>query len=152
MGMSLEQAMQMAIGHHQAGRLSEAETVCRQILAQFPKHAQALHFLGILAGEAGNPEVGIDLIGRAIAVNPSIAEYHSDLGHAYCASGHWDRAIASLRRAIELKPKLALAHNNLGNALRAAGRLDEAIAAFRSAIGLERSNAVFHDNLGNAAD
>ena len=48
-----EQAMQMALGHHQAGRAGQAEAIYRQILAQQPNHARALHLLGVLAAQAG---------------------------------------------------------------------------------------------------
>ena len=47
--ITIEQAMQIALGHHQAGRLAEAEAIYRQVLAQFPDHADALHLLGVLA-------------------------------------------------------------------------------------------------------
>ena len=40
------------MSHHQAGHLREAEGIYRQILAQRPDHADALHLLGVLAGEA----------------------------------------------------------------------------------------------------
>ena len=33
------------------------------------------------------PEAAIDLIGRAIAINPAVAEYHSNLGESYRQSG-----------------------------------------------------------------
>ena len=111
---TVEQAIQMALAHLQAGRLSEAEEIYRQVLAQVPDHPEALHWLGVLAFQTGRTDAAIDLIGRAIAVNPAMAEYHSNLGVAYRAAVQWEQAIASFRRATELKPKLAVAHANLG--------------------------------------
>ena len=70
--MQVDQAMQTALGHHQAGRLAEAEAIYRQVLAQFPDHADALHLLGVLACQAGRPDAAIELIGRAIAINPAV--------------------------------------------------------------------------------
>ena len=43
---TVAEAIQVAIGHHQAGRLAEAEAIYRQVLAQFPDHADALAFAG----------------------------------------------------------------------------------------------------------
>ena len=63
---------------------------------RFPDHADALHLLGILATQAGRPNVAIELIGRAVTVSPTVAEYHLSLGESYKRSGQWDAAIASL--------------------------------------------------------
>ncbi|MEA2631852.1 MAG: protein O-GlcNAc transferase, partial [Chloroflexota bacterium] len=122
----------------------------RRVLARCPDHADALHSLGILANMTGRPDAAIDLIARAIAVNPAVAEYHGSLGESYGRSGRWSEAIASLRRAVELKPDYAEAHNNLGNALQGEGRFDEAIAAYARAIQLKPDHARAHSNLGNA--
>ena len=51
--LTLEQVFPLALGHHQAGRLAEAEAMYRQILAVHPNHAEALHLLGVLAAGAG---------------------------------------------------------------------------------------------------
>jgi protein O-GlcNAc transferase len=134
---TIEEAMEIAIGHHQSGRLAEAEGLYRQVLAQRPDHADALNLLGVLVCQAGQPEVGIDLIGRAITNNPAVAEYHSNLGAAYGTAGRGDGAIASFRRAVELRPDWAEAYTNLGSALGTKGRLDEALACFRKAVALK---------------
>ena len=61
--MTIEQAIEIAIGHHQAGRLAEAEAIYRQVLAQLPDHADALHLLGALACHTGHHAAAIELIG-----------------------------------------------------------------------------------------
>jgi predicted O-linked N-acetylglucosamine transferase (SPINDLY family) len=148
--IALKQAMQVALGHHQAGRLGEAEALYGQLLAQHPEHAPALHLLGVLACQVGRLERSIELIGRAIAIDAGIAEYHNDQAESYRRAGCWDEAIAGFHRAIALKPGLALAHCNLACALCSAGRLDEAITAARRAIALEPAYAEAYNNLGNA--
>ncbi|RMD71231.1 MAG: tetratricopeptide repeat protein, partial [Gammaproteobacteria bacterium] len=40
--------IQIALQHHRAGRLAQAEAIYRQILQQNPRHPQALHPLGTL--------------------------------------------------------------------------------------------------------
>jgi predicted O-linked N-acetylglucosamine transferase (SPINDLY family) len=147
---TVEHAMQLALGHHQAGRRAEAEAIYRQVLAEFPDHAGALHLLGVLAGQEGDTGSAIDLIGRAAALNPGVAQYHSNLGEFCCRAGQWDRAIASLGRAIALKPDLAVAHGNLGNALKATGRTSEAIDAYRRSLELRGDQAAVLTNLGVA--
>jgi len=58
--LTVEQTMQIARGHHQAGRLAQAETLYRQILEEQPNHADALHLLGVIACQAGRYELAVD--------------------------------------------------------------------------------------------
>jgi predicted O-linked N-acetylglucosamine transferase (SPINDLY family) len=148
--MTNDEALQIALGYHQAGRRAEAESIYRQILAQEPEHAGALHYLGVLAGQAGDLDRALDLIGRAVARTPAVAEYQCNLGEFYRRAGRLTEAITCLERAIALRPELAVAHGNLGNALREAGRIDDAIAALNRAIALEPRNAEYAGNLGLA--
>jgi tetratricopeptide (TPR) repeat protein len=115
------QALQIAIEHNQAGRWAEVARVYRQVLAKVPDNADALHLLGVLSSQTGHLGAAVELIGRAIRINPAVAEFHSNLGESYRRAGDWERAIASFRRAIELNPELAEAHNSLGIALREKG-------------------------------
>jgi predicted O-linked N-acetylglucosamine transferase (SPINDLY family) len=148
--ITIDQAIQTAIAHHQAGRLAEAEAIYRRILGQDPARPDALHLLGAIACQTGHPSAAIDLIGRAIRFAPRVAAYHNDLAEAFHQAGRLTEAIASLGQAIELDPNLALAHINLGNIFRAAGRPDEAAAAYRRAIALAPGDAQVHNNLGVA--
>jgi Flp pilus assembly protein TadD len=92
----------------------------------------------------------VDLIRRAIALNPNFAEAHSNLGSLLTNKGQLDEAIAACRQAIALRPNYAEAHSNLGNALIGRGQLDEAIAAFRQAVILNPKLSEAHSNLGNS--
>jgi protein O-GlcNAc transferase len=148
--ITVDQAMQIALGHHQAGRLAEAEGIYRQVLTHSPDHAEALHLLGVLAGQVGRTDAAIDLIRRAINVNPAIAEYHNNLGESLRRIEQWEEAITCFRRAIALRPDLGVAHNNLGSALQATSRPEEAIATFRRRIQLQPESAEAHCNLGVA--
>ena len=64
----VDELFQRALGDHQAGRLAEAEGAYRRILAAEPRHADALHLLGVLAHQAGANDAAADLIGPAITV------------------------------------------------------------------------------------
>jgi hypothetical protein len=52
--LTIQQDFNLACQHHQAGRLEEAERLYRQVLAQQPGHAQAMHGLGLLASQAAS--------------------------------------------------------------------------------------------------
>jgi tetratricopeptide (TPR) repeat protein len=143
-------AVQLALSHQQAGRLQQAESIYRQVLAVDPNHADALHYLGVLALQVGQPAAAIDSLRRAIAVNPHVAVFHGNLGSAYGAAGRMDEAIESFRTAIRIDANFADAHNNLGTALMKTGRLEEAAASFRRAIQLRPQAAEYHNHLGSA--
>jgi predicted O-linked N-acetylglucosamine transferase (SPINDLY family) len=145
--MTLPHAFDLAHEHHRAGRLADAEAIYRQILALQPKHAEALHFLGVIAHQSGRHVLAVDLIRQAIALTPNNPAAHSNLGEAYRTMSRLDEAIASYRRAIELQPDYSQTHDNLGNALRDRGQLDEAIASYRRALELEPERAGAHSNL-----
>jgi predicted O-linked N-acetylglucosamine transferase (SPINDLY family) len=144
-----EQAMSVAVAHHQSGRLAEAEIIYRRVLAQNPSHPGALHLLGMVALQAGQVEQAAELIRRAIQVSPEFAEAHGTLGVVLKRQGKLPDAVASFRRAIELNPGNADVFNNMGNALDELGELDEAITAFQRAIELRPDNAAAFSNLGS---
>jgi protein O-GlcNAc transferase len=148
--MTLQQQLESALSYQRAGRLAEAEALYRQILSQQPNHPDALHRLGILAGQSGHRDAAVDLIRRAIRAKPDWAEAYGNLGNILQDAGQLDEAVTSYRRAISLKPDLAGAHSNLGNTFRSLGQLDEAIASYREAIQLKPDFAEAHSNLGNA--
>ena len=150
MAAPIDQAFQIAVRHHQAGRLSQAQLLYRDILSKQPDHADALHFLGVIAAQAGQHETAVNLIGRAIGLKPDDPDALYNLGKALTAAGNLDDAIAAYRRAIVLDPGSSEIHNNLGVALQAHGRLDEAVEAFRRAAGLRSSTPEAYNNLGSA--
>lgn len=148
--VTLEKAFQMALGHHQAGRLEEAETIYAQILTVQANHADVLHLLGVIAGQTGRNESAVHLITRAVALRPNFAEARHHLGIALKDMGQMDGAIAAFRQAIALKPNYPEAHVNLGALLRDQGQLEEAIATFQRALALNPNSPEAHNNLGNA--
>lgn len=147
---STNSAIRAAIEHHKSGRSSEAEALYRRVLQEEPNHADALNLLGILSGEQGHYEAAVDLIGRAVAAYPSVAEYHASLGETYRRMGKLESAEASLRKALELRPADADANNSLGLVFQSRGLTDQAIAAFSEAVRIRPDFVLAHNNLGIA--
>lgn len=143
------QLLAAAIGHHQAGRLAEAEALYRDILAFAPDHVDSLHLLGVIATQRGQYRDAIGLIDRAIAVKKTpAAEFHSNIGLAYRGLGQQGDAIRHFERALALKPDYAEAHNNLAAALRDGGRFDAAEPHCRRVVALRPGSASAHFALG----
>jgi tetratricopeptide (TPR) repeat protein len=139
-----------ALRDHQSGRLEQAARIYQGILARHPDHADALHLLGVTALQQGDPSRAVELIGRAIAVNPSAAAFHGNLAEAYRALGQLDRAAGCCQLALRLQPDYPEAANNLGLILQAQGNGQAAVAQFREALRLGPDAAMVHNNLGNA--
>src|SRR5262249_13941648 len=121
--------LQQALRLHQAGQLAEAAAIYRHILDANPRHADALHLLGLVALQGGDRAAALERIDAAIAISGRVAEYHHNRGVALLRLGRPGEAEPSFRRALQLKPAYPEAYNALGNARLALQRLDEAGAA-----------------------
>lgn len=137
-----------ALRHHQAGRLIDAERLYTTVLEMEPRHADALHLLGVLAYQAGQMDIASDLIGKAIEINPLSAAYHANLGLVNHDMERLDDALAAFDTAIRIKPKYAEAHYNRGNTLNELNRTDDALAAYNNSINIEPNFAEVHHNCG----
>ena len=62
-----DEQFEVAIRHHRAGRLIEAERLYRQICAAHADHVASWHLLGVLAHQLGHKDAA-DFIGRAVAI------------------------------------------------------------------------------------
>ena len=138
----------LAVRHHQAGQLFEAESLYRQVLASDRKHVASLHHLGIIALQRGQAQVAVDMIGRAIAINDRIPDYHYNMAFALHALGRPGEAVVHYQHAVKLKPDYVEAHTNLGNVLRELGSHRDAVACYERVIAL-RPSAEAHYNLAN---
>ncbi|HTV47746.1 MAG TPA: tetratricopeptide repeat protein [Phycisphaerae bacterium] len=148
--MTIEQLLNPAVEHHQAGRLAEAEAIYRRVLAQQPNNADALHLLGVLLGQKGQYQDAVEFIRRAIAVNPSAATFYLNLGITLEKLNLNQDAASAYREALRLKHDFANAHNSLGNLFRRLHQIDEAIAECRLAVQFKPDFAEAYNNLGIA--
>jgi tetratricopeptide (TPR) repeat protein len=103
-----------------------------------------------VAHQRGRHELAIQLIERAVALNPGRAAYHANLAEAYRATGELDRAASCGRIALRLRPAYPEAANNLGMALLQQGQVQAAIEQFRAAWRFKPNFALACNNLGNA--
>ena len=139
--MTIQEACQLAVAHHQAGRLDEAEALYLDILARHPDQPDVLHHFGVLASQRGRHEQGVEMIRRAIARNPSAAAYHGNLARVLRAAGRREEAVGAYRQEIALRPRVARPHVNLARLLVELGRSEEAVALYRRAIELDPNHA-----------
>jgi predicted TPR repeat methyltransferase len=130
-------ALQSALALHQRGELNTARAAYLAILETAPRHAHALHLLGVVARQQGQPAQAAELIGKAIAIDPHQATMHCNLGAAWQDLGAPAKALASYEAALALTPAYALAWSNRGNSLRQLQRLEDACASYERALALQ---------------
>ena len=139
-----------AVDFHQAGKLTEAEKLYRQILEQQPNNAEAIQLLGASAHTTGKSETAIAYFRQAIALRPDYPEAHNNIGITLHERGNVTEAITHFQQAISLKSDYAEAYSNLGMAFQRQGKFEEAIAHYQKAIQLKPSYYQAIYNLGNA--
>jgi len=147
-GSSSQQALNLAVQHHNAGDMVNAEAAYQQALQTDPEQPVALHMLGVIALQQGNADAAVDLISKAIAITPNDTGAHCNLGIAYNALGRLNDAVNSFQKAIAITPNDADAHNNLGNLFKQQGALDDAATSYGNAIAINPEYAEAHNNLG----
>lgn len=148
--IAIDTAFQSALQLHQAGQLTQAQSIYRQIIDQHPRHPGALLYLGVIAQQTGLYEKAVELMRQAISVRPDFAAAHCNLAVALKDLGRLDESIAASRQAIGLKPQFAEAYNNLGDALCQSGQSSDAIEACRKALAIQPIFPEAYNNLGNA--
>mgnify|MGYP000040504290 CR=1 FL=1 len=118
------------------GNIVNAEVLYRQIIARYPKQADAYYKLGTLLSGQGKISDAIAQFQKAIEVNPQHAKAHNDLGVAMASQGKLPEAIVLWRQAVKINGQYPDALNNLGVGLYQEGNkenLAEAVASLKKA-------------------
>jgi predicted TPR repeat methyltransferase len=142
------QHLESALTLHRDGKLAEAAEHYRAALQAEVDNTDALHLLGVLEYQRKNLPTAIELMTRAVVLDPDEAIYHGNLGNALKANGQTNDARTAYQRAIHLQPDFLDAHVNLGNLCRNSGDTAGAIKHYRDAAALDPDNPVPHGNLG----
>ncbi|MDR7335372.1 tetratricopeptide repeat protein [Roseateles asaccharophilus] len=134
---SANDEFQRGLALHQQGRLDEAEKRYRRILRTAPTHFDALHLLGVIAGQTNRFDEAHQLLTRALAQRPDSAPALTNMGNVLGNLGRHLEAIQTFERALALRPDDAKALRNRGTSLRALERPEEALASFDAALALK---------------
>lgn len=115
-------------------RLQQAEADLRRILAEDPKHADALNALGYtLADRSDRYQEARELIEKAHQLKPDEPAILDSMGWVNYRLGNYEAALGYLRRALDtMKDGEIAAH--LGEVLWAMGRHDEAWQVWNAAL------------------
>lgn len=146
--MNVEQIIDQAYRHYQAGDRGRAQTLCRQILAQIPDCGNASYLLAVIAQDSGQLEESLSLLRSALASSPENPVFCNALGELLFLRGAADEAMSLFQRSVAARPTYERAHNNLGRVFHASGKYDVAVTHFNEAIRLNPQYATAHNNLG----
>src|SRR5262245_46374197 len=145
--MDAQRSVELALEHHRAGRLEEAEKAYRQALAADPGNVDALHFTGVLAFQRRDYPRAHEFIERALSHDANNAAAHSNLGNVLDAQGKPGDAMRSYIAALTLDPDYADALCNLAGVLLKRDHLEQAERCYRRALAAAPSHAVARDQL-----
>lgn len=95
----IDNILQAAITHHQAGEIEEARSLYSLILKANDKHSDANHNLGVLMLNTDNPQSSLDYFKKALRANPQIEQYWISLIEVLAALKMTDDARAVLKQA-----------------------------------------------------
>ena len=148
----IRRIVEHAVQHHQAGRLVEAEHFYNLLLQTRPDHPFGLHSLAMIASQTGRNELALDLLAKAIKIDPENPQFHNTRGIILEALGRPDQALEAYQQALALKPDYAEACHNMAIAFIA--KADYAAAADKCthAASLTPDSAHAHNTMGFALE
>ena len=148
--LTVSQLMELAVKHHEAGELQEAEVHYLKVVQLENRNSDARHLLGVIAMLNQRYIEAIELIMTAIRINDSEPAYHSNLGIVHLYQGRLSEAISCFEHTLRLKPDFVEAQNNLGEAFATMGRFSEAATRYQHALAINPDFILARYNLGNA--
>ena len=119
-----------------------------------PNFAEGYARLGEILNLAGRPEEGIDLIKKAMRLDPQFPpNYLIYLGHAYFAMGKYEEAIVAMKRSLIGNANFLTPHRSLAAIFSELGRTEEAQAEVaeilrinpRASLESQRERMAFND-------
>jgi trans-aconitate methyltransferase len=91
-----------AVRHHQAGRLAQAERDYRDVLAINPRHADALHWLGVAASQRGDQTEALRCLRLALALRPDSGATAVNIAHALLLAGRAEESANAATQALAI--------------------------------------------------
>ena len=130
-------ALTRAVDHLRHSRNAQAEALLDAVLARWPGHREARHFMGVLRHEQGRSEEALALIGQVVLEMPNHEGAWNNLGNVLISIGRIDDARLAYERAVAAAgdgPSVASPLSNLSRIHRHQGRWAEAEACCRRAL------------------
>ncbi|MBL8827403.1 MAG: tetratricopeptide repeat protein [Planctomycetaceae bacterium] len=149
--MTVDEAVQLGWDHFRAGRLTEAESVARQVLQAQPDAIGGLQLLGALAAQVNKWSTSLELYGRVCELPGGVSvETLCGLGQAYQGLKRDDEALECFAKAIELNATHALPYRCRARLHYERGRWQAAVDDLRVSVGRDGTQDAAYVMLGRA--
>ncbi|MBI4355239.1 MAG: tetratricopeptide repeat protein [Candidatus Omnitrophica bacterium] len=138
----------VAVQYDEAGDRAQTKTHLRRSIELDPDQPDALNYLGYLQVDEGiNLDESLQMIQRALVLDPDNGAYIDSLGWAFYKLGRYDEAVKALQRAVQLVKDDPVVQEHLGDALAHLDRGDEAIAAWQASLTLKQDQPAVQKKL-----
>jgi tetratricopeptide (TPR) repeat protein len=105
------------------------------LIAKDPANAAALNYLGYMLADRGEKlNESVDLLKRALAIDPDNGSFLDSIGWAYYKDGKLDLALEHMKRAADQLPANSVVQDHYGDVLAKTGRWEDAIGAWTRAL------------------
>ncbi len=132
----------LGAAYERLGRSDEAVAAFRKLLALDPQYHPALNYLGYMWAEKGqNLAEALDLIRRAVVLDPGNGAYIDSLGWVHFQLGDYGEARNYLEQAARLIPDDATIYEHLGDVYLVMGEREKARQVYLRALELGEDNA-----------
>ena len=131
--------------------LNESYRLCAELVKYAQSHRQdaqiAAYAASTLIKQSDDQQslaLAERMLERAIALNPTLADAHFEMGVLLQNSRKWQQSAPFLERAIRLRPEFALAHFRLARAYKEMGRKEDAqteIELYKKCASQEEANS-----------
>ena len=133
--------LEEAVSAFTEGRLSDAEDICREILAKDERCAGAWHLMGKMAALQGDLETAAEFASVACELDPQNAEFVRELAEVFLRKKELDLAEQQVRRALEMAPDSPEGLVLLGRILAEKDDKSASLEAFQDALRLRKDYA-----------
>jgi tetratricopeptide (TPR) repeat protein len=155
----IDSRLRLGMQLHGSGRLAEAGQIYQEVLAASPGHPEAMHMIGVLLLQTGQPGQALVWLEQAISEGEkrfsgrevvALSPFQVHRAHALLALGRPRDAISAAQAGLQARRGNAEAHQVLGHAQVDAGDYDQAVAAYQEAARMRPELPDLLNNLGTA--
>ena len=127
---------------HQAGNLTRAAALYRDVLKGNPNNIHALHYLGIVEASVGNLKEAKSLIARSLSGQSPNIPYLENYATVLCQAGDYQSAVETCQQGLRLAPRSASLLYVSAVSLLKPNLFDDFLAQFDKLISVQPNNVV----------
>lgn len=136
-GDSIGESVLQGIALRRANLIAAAKALFQSVLSEQPRHADAVHQLGLVRTALGDFGGAIQLRGSAIELRLADPSWRKDLANPLCQGGDLTAGLAHCQKVFGVNPRLTECHHELGVALTRRSEIRQAHCHYQTVIALD---------------